>query len=256
MAQVSRYIFTKGDVSILLTREMENSEKNLIKMHLVSVTSESLKLGILLAIVGGFLDAYTFVGRGGVFANAQTGNLVLVAIQALKGDWIQTLVQAIPIIAFVLGVILSESIKKNSHILFISNPASAILIFETIILIITGFIPNTVPNFIVTVAISFVSSVQISSFRKLVDSPYATTMCTGNLRSASYAAYIAITRKDSESAVKSLRYFIIIFSFLAGASLGAKLTLSVGVRSIWAAAVILILASILLDTNKRRNRSV
>jgi uncharacterized membrane protein YoaK (UPF0700 family) len=28
-----------------------------------------------LACVGGFLDAYTFVGYNGVFANAQTGNV-------------------------------------------------------------------------------------------------------------------------------------------------------------------------------------
>lgn len=38
---------------------------------------KGLPTGLLLAGVGGFLDAYTFVGYGGVFANAQTGNIVL-----------------------------------------------------------------------------------------------------------------------------------------------------------------------------------
>ena len=39
--------------------------------------SETFRLGILLAIVGGFLDAYTYISRGEVFANAQTGNICL-----------------------------------------------------------------------------------------------------------------------------------------------------------------------------------
>ena len=42
-----------------------------------SQVSESFELGILLAIVGGYLDAYTYLSRGHIFANAQTGNIVL-----------------------------------------------------------------------------------------------------------------------------------------------------------------------------------
>ncbi|MEF9840560.1 MAG: DUF1275 family protein, partial [Lachnospiraceae bacterium] len=38
--------------------------------------SETFLIGAILAMVGGFLDAYTYLCRGGVFANAQTGNLV------------------------------------------------------------------------------------------------------------------------------------------------------------------------------------
>ena len=42
--------------------------------------SDSLRVAMLLALAGGFLDAYTYVTRGGVFANAQTGNIVLFGI--------------------------------------------------------------------------------------------------------------------------------------------------------------------------------
>ena len=37
--------------------------------------SESFSVAIVLAIAGGFLDAYTFICRGGVFANAQACSL-------------------------------------------------------------------------------------------------------------------------------------------------------------------------------------
>ena len=38
---------------------------------------ERLRVGLCLTWVGGFLEVYTFLLHGGVFANAQTGNLLL-----------------------------------------------------------------------------------------------------------------------------------------------------------------------------------
>src|SRR5512133_1901150 len=141
--------------------------KNERKIRLNNFTSESVELGILLAIVGGFLDAYTFIGRGGVFANAQTGNVVLMGIEAATGEWGKAVLHAVPILAFILGVVVAEIIKKPSMRLFVPDAERAVLILEIAVLFIIGFIPYTSPDIIVTVAVSFVSSVQISSFRKL-----------------------------------------------------------------------------------------
>ena len=78
------------------------------------ITSESLRLGILLAIVGGFLDAYTFICRGGVFANAETGNIVLVALGITNRNYKNVFMAALPIFAFVVGVIVTEIIRERS----------------------------------------------------------------------------------------------------------------------------------------------
>ncbi|SFD17093.1 YoaK family protein [Clostridium uliginosum] len=221
------------------------AKKNKIIESVHTATSESVRLGVLLAIVGGFLDAYTFICRGGVFANAETGNIVLVGVETIKGNFGQAFMAFVPIIAFIIGVVVAEKIKEDSPLPFILDSERIILIIEVIVLFIIGFIPSTAPNIFVTATIAFVSSVQISSFRKLVDSPYSTTMCTGNLRSATQAGYMAFKKKDSKLAIKSLRYFIIIGSFLSGAFLGGVLTLWTGVKSIWCAAFILICALML-----------
>lgn len=47
---------------------------------------EKMAVGICLALAGGFLDAYTYLLRGGVFANAQTGNIVLFGIHLAKQE--------------------------------------------------------------------------------------------------------------------------------------------------------------------------
>lgn len=221
------------------------------KMSVSKITTESLRLGILLAIVGGFLDAYTYVGWGGIFANAQTGNIVLVSIELSKGQWIQALLHMPPILAFIVGVVVAESIKKSPPKLFIKDSVRTILLLEIIVLFIIGFVPTTVPNSFVTVTISFVSSVQISTFRKLHDYPYSTTMSTGNLYSASQAAYIAVVNKDRKSALKALGYFTIIFSFIIGAFLGGLITSSIGVKAIWGAAMVLTSAVVLLSAGKK-----
>jgi uncharacterized membrane protein YoaK (UPF0700 family) len=217
-------------------------------------TSESLRLGILLAVVGGFLDAYTFICRGGVFANAETGNIVLVALGITKRNYKYVFMAALPILAFVAGVLVTEIIRERSINNYEESTKAEkfILIIEAVVLFIVGFIPTTTPHIFVTTTIAFVSSVQISSFRRLVDSPYSTTMCTGNLRVASQSAYLAIIKKDKSASSRSFRYIIVIFSFLFGASLGGILTTRLGVKSIWICSLILIVSNILFSVDEYR----
>lgn len=219
------------------------------KLNVSSITVESLIFGILLASVGGFLDAYTFVGRGGVFANAQTGNIILVAVSAVNEEWKAAFTHFIPILAFIAGVMISESLRERKLKFLYKDIACTTLIIETLILFLIGFVPKTVSNDIVNIIISFVASMQYCAFKKLSGAPYATTFCTGNLRSASLAAYSALTKKDKEDFLKSMRYFIVIFSFLMGAIIGGFLTVHVGDSSVWLAVVVLIFSFMLLNSN-------
>ena len=49
--------------------------------------SESIELAIFLALSGGLMDAYSYLLRGQVFANAQTGNMLLLGVYASQGNW-------------------------------------------------------------------------------------------------------------------------------------------------------------------------
>ncbi len=74
--------------------------------------SETHLLGILLAVVGGFLDAYTYICRGHVFANAQTGNIVLLGVHLTNQNWGKAFYYVLPILAFVLGIFVCEMIQS------------------------------------------------------------------------------------------------------------------------------------------------
>lgn len=217
--------------------------------------SETVPFCMLLAIVGGFLDAYTFVGRGGVFCNAQTGNIVLLGVYLSLGRWKMALKHIPPIIAFITGVFLAEAIKRIKSPIHYLDWKRIILIFETAILFIIGFIPSSAPDVTVTATVSLVASIQVSSFRKLVDSQFNTTMSTGNLRSASQALYLAITRKDNDAAIRSIRYFMIILSFFSGALTGGIITSLFGIRAIWSTTILLIFAVVLMGIKERKELS-
>ena len=66
--------------------------------------SESIKLGVILAIAGGFMDAYSYMCRGKVFANAQTGNILLLGINISERNWQMALRYLVPVLAFAIGI--------------------------------------------------------------------------------------------------------------------------------------------------------
>ncbi len=202
-------------------------------------THDSVTLGVLLALTGGYLDAYTFVGHGGVFANAQTGNLVLIGVELARGNGRELLVYVPPILAFVLGVLAAETIMRTPRLPAGLDWGRIVLVLETALLVGLGLLPPEAPNLVTNGTISFVAAVQTSAFKKLVDSPYSTTMCTGNLRSAAQALYAALVGGDRWSLVRAGRYLLIVGVFTLGALLGALATPPLGNRSAWGAALLL-----------------
>lgn len=189
-----------------------------------SQISQSVVIGALLATVGGFLESYTFVTRDGVFANCQTGNLVMMVIEIANGAFYHAFLYLVPIVAFIIGVLITQRVKD----LFSFHPKihwrQVMIFFEIVCLIIAITVPIGKWDILVITLISFVSSLQTDSFRRIDGSIYATTMCTGNLRSGSEYLYNYISTKDKSAGIKSLKYFVIVFSFLLGAFVGVILT--------------------------------
>lgn len=200
---------------------------------------ESAYFVMILAIVGGFLDAYTYILRGGVFANAQTGNVVLVGVYLAEGEWLSA-VKVIPsILAFVVGGILVEGIKSAKQEGNGTDWVRIILMSKIGILLMIGFIPQHVPDIFIIITISFLASVQVSSFKTMGDTPCSTTMITGNLRYCMDHAIHAFREKESVHARKAIRYIVIIIAFLLGAVMGGIFIDLYQHRSIWICAGLL-----------------
>lgn len=197
--------------------------------------SESLLLGGLLAMAGGFFDAYTYLCRGGVFANAQTGNIVLFGLKLAEGEWQRALTYLLPILAFAFGVVAAEIVKRHGkqekRLDAGLHWRQVIVIAEIMLLAVVAFLPQQM-NMVVNTVISFVCAMQVETFRKVRGSAFATTMCTGNLRSGTEQLIIWRQTGNRKAAHKARHYYAIILWFIAGAAFGALCTDAWGERAL------------------------
>lgn len=177
-----------------------------------------------LALAGGFFDAYSYICRDGVFANAQTGNVVKLAMALAQSSYLRALRYLIPILAFILGIFIALKIKSRSQTSN-QNAASQALLVESLLLVVVALIPvSPVLNIIANVLISLICAVQTETFRKISGKPYASTMCTGNLRSMSENLYHFLHKKESESFLSFIQYFFLIMGFICGVITGVLLS--------------------------------
>lgn len=187
---------------------------------------ESLVVGFFLSIVGGILDSHTFLFRHGIFANTQTGNIVFLALSIATQNFSKTLRCLFSLASFIIGIFITEAIR-NLYRRSILKFVNTILGIEIFFLTTLTIFPKNHFDTLVIVVVAFVCSLQTNSFRSLKGSPYASTMCTGNLRSAAASFSNFIMFKSKKNGLLCLQYLVILLSFFCGVILGKFLTESI-----------------------------
>ena len=206
--------------------------------------SESIELGILLALSGGFMDAYSYIGRGGVFANAQTGNMLLLGVHLSEGDIPDAIRYLCPVLAFTFGIALSDIVRnlgKGGHL----HWRQISVVTEAIILAIVSFFPQS-HNLLANSLTSLACGIQVETFRKIHGNGIATTMCIGNLRSGTQNIYTFFQTKKRDSLAKGLLYYGIILCFICGAIIGNQCIKYLHERAILVSSALLLLSFIMM----------
>ena len=182
--------------------------------------SETFRVGATLAVAGGFLDAFTYLCHGGVFANAQTGNIVLLGIHLAEGDLLGMLRYLLPIAAFVAGILLAEGLRRACRHWKAIHWRQPLLLAEAVVLSLCACADAGEANTAVNVAVSFVCALQVQGFRKVHGNALATTMCTGNLRSAVEALLVWRANREFGALRRSRHTFGVVGFFVLGAAFG------------------------------------
>lgn len=181
--------------------------------------SESIELGIVLALSGGFMDAYSYMCRGEVFANAQTGNMLLLGIYVSEGKWNMALRYLFPVLAFAIGIAIADIVRMKSANKNYFHWRQIAVLCEAVVLFCVAFMPQDL-NLLANCMTSLACGIQVESFRKIHGNGIATTMCIGNLRSATQNLCEYWHTKDREAVEKSMLYYGIIICFVLGAVIG------------------------------------
>ena len=144
--------------------------------------SESFLTAVFLSLSGGLQDAYTYLFRGKVFANAQTGNIVLLSAHIMDGQWGMVLHYFIPLCAFAFGVLVAERMRERFRSMQRLHWRQLVVLGEMLLLLIVGFLPESC-NLLANAIVSFSCAMQVQAFRKVDGYAFASTMCIGDLRS-------------------------------------------------------------------------
>jgi len=216
--------------------------------------TRSLWFALLLTLANGFLDAHTYISRGGVFANVQTANVIFGAIDTSKREWTLALAHLWPLLAFIAGVALASHIKSGRVERAVPRPLIWTMAIQAVALAIIGFVPASVPHSYVTVPISFLAAVQIGLFRNIGDLVYLPVATTGNLMRFVEAGYDGFVEKRAESRRACGVYGALIVAFACGALIGAIASRAWGVHAIWLPAGFLTVTLCLFIIDERHLR--
>ena len=213
--------------------------------------SEAFSTMVFLTLSGGLQDAYTYCVRGGVFANAQTGNIVLMSQRAFAGDLAGVLRYLIPLLAFALGVFAAEAVRRRCQGISRLHWRQLVALAEIVLLFAVGFLPPAADP-LANALVSFTCAMQVQAFRKVNGSAYASTMCIGNLRSGVDALCAYWDTRDRTALRRSGRYFAVILIFALGAGLGGAVSQLWGRRAIWASCLLLAVSFLLMFRRESR----
>ena len=137
--------------------------------------SDSFLTAIFIILSGGFQDAYTFMCRGEVFANAQTGNIVLLSTALFQKEWATALKYLVPLLSFVVGIAVAETVRQHLKHMNKLHWRQLILIGEIVLLFAVGFMPANI-DLLANALVSFVCAMQVQTFLKVHGHAYASTM--------------------------------------------------------------------------------
>jgi uncharacterized membrane protein YoaK (UPF0700 family) len=191
---------------------------------------------LLLMMSCGIMGAYTYVLKGGVFCNAQTGNILLFGIALGQMQRAKAAYLLIPITAYFSGAFVSEILPVYVRKTGLLRWDTLLTGVEFVVLILLGFLPESVPVQVFQVTINFICSMQYNTFRQAQGIPMATTFCTNHLRQVGIHLAKWFRKKDQNALARSFRHLEMIGAFVLGSFCGTVMCRLFGNYAIWGAA--------------------
>jgi uncharacterized membrane protein YoaK (UPF0700 family) len=204
---------------------------------------EALLIASLLALTGGYLDAYTWIVHR-AFANAQTANLVFLWVYMTGGEWAKALHYVPPLLAFVFGVFMASCLRKYTP----DKAPEISVLTEIVFLFVIAILHNRLPGVAGTLGLSFVAAFQTSSFPKVEGWSYSSVMATSNFRYAIEGLFAAFAGSSETRPFRRPYVFgAMCIAFGAGAAIGAVVTEVTRAYSLAIPVILLVIVLLLCD---------
>ncbi len=209
---------------------------------------EALLIASLLALTGGYLDAYTRIVHR-AFANAHTANPVFLWVYVTGGEWGRALHYVPPLFAFVLGVIMASWLQK-----FAPHKAPEISVLTEIVLLSQSCITGCrEPPAALGFPLSRPSRHRV--FPEVEGRGYSFVMATSNFRYAIEGLFAAFAgSSDARPFRRPYVFGAMCIAFGPGAAIGALMTEVTRAYSLAISLALLVIVLFLCDLTTTRER--
>jgi len=174
-----------------------------------------LWLFLLLVFVGGFLGGFTHEYRGGVFANAQTGNLINFGVALSTGNVSKALHCFCSFIAYTTGAFTCQRAmdlcRKSGR-----RWECILLTFELAMLVFLALLPSGAPFLITQVGINLMASMQYHTFKGVAGVNMATTFVTNHTRNLGVALEKTVFEHDPDQRRRIPMHLASLGTFILG----------------------------------------
>ena len=184
-----------------------NKMRNIVKREF---HSRSKFFACLLTFCAGFVDAYTFIERGGTLVAGQTGNVVFLSVELINHETREIEVKLATMLAFMLGIFLMTVFQNLFEKSWwrLSSIVPLILVSSII-----GFLPDGIA--------------------------YNNSFMTGNLKKTMVAFGTYVRTKKIPYLEEGLFFVALLASFVTGAIVSTYLIQFWYLKTIWLVSLIL-----------------
>ena len=200
---------------------------------------------VIITLIGGYMNAYTYITRDGVLANMHTANMSHLGINLALGNWQIALSYFLPIMSCIFGAAFSEAVKIQLSKSPLQGDWRKFAMFvEAAALFAVGCMPLSIPDSFVTLFVSFFMGFQLCLFRTCLGVAHNTTICTGNIRNVGQKLYQVFTERNRQSLKTFFTFANLTFSFAIGAVPGILFSIRYGEKAVWFCSAMLIILAL------------
>lgn len=213
---------------------------------------ERLRVALMISFISGFINAYSFNTQGGIFAGAQSGNLIMLSISLAKGDLERVIHFILPLIFFILGQGISFLLRRLMTRLGYRWHVSCSLILLMLMTFLALLSP-ILPEIIMLAGIALFASILLDCFKRVRGMTYASVMMTGNVKNLGHHFFKGLLDKDKKLLKHGYYTFLIVLIFSLGVYTSTLLTMTYQKFSLYALLPILAYIFYLLYTEKMQS---
>lgn len=204
----------------------------------MTIVKRQMELHHAVSIIGGFMGGYTIFNHCDIFANAQTGNLIKLVLNACSGHTESIAFMALTFVVYALGNVFYAVARKYLKI----SMKIVSFIVTSIGIVLVGIISDVGNGYLAVLPIFFLTPVQWNAFKSAGGNSSATTFSSNNIRQAVMLLTKYFLDKDKKALRNSRFYWATLLCFHTGVAASCLLSLAFGVNSVWFCFVLVAVA--------------